>query len=272
MGSKRFAGGVRQVVASTRFNAHGPRALIGYSPRVSAPPIRLVLLRPRNPENLGAVARAMKNFGLEDWAIAELGTHDFAAMRRVAVHAEELLDRPRLVRTLDEAVADCAWVVGTSSRRVRGKRLLAPEEVAREAVERAGEGRTAIVFGDERSGLTNAEVLRCHDLSVIPTADAQPSLNLAQAALVYAYALRGAFAFDEAAPPRAEPSGASDAELARIEAALRTALRDGGFLRGPERHGVRDLLQPLRRARLSRREAKLWETALRALARGDDRG
>jgi tRNA C32,U32 (ribose-2'-O)-methylase TrmJ len=83
-----------------------------------AAPVRVVLIRPRNPENLGAVARAMKNFGLADWAIAELGTHDFATARRVAVHAEDLLDRPRLVRTLDEAVADCAWVVGTSSRRV----------------------------------------------------------------------------------------------------------------------------------------------------------
>jgi TrmH family RNA methyltransferase len=150
--------------------------------------VRLVLLRPRNPENLGAVARVMRNFGLDDWAIVEIGTHDFAAARRVAVHAEELLDRPRLVRTLDEAVADCAWVVGTTSRQVRGKRRLSPGDVAREARAR-GEGRTAIVFGDERSGLTSEEVHRCHDLSAIPADAAQPSLNLAQAVLVYAWAL-----------------------------------------------------------------------------------
>ncbi len=216
----------------------------------------------------------MKNFGLSDWAIAELGTHDFAAMRRVAVHAEELLDRPRLVRTLDEAVADCAWVVGTSSRHVRGKRLLTPAQVAREAVERAAEGRTAIVFGDERSGLTNAEVLRCHDLSVIPTDAEQPSLNLAQALLVYAYELRRTAleGTGRARASTAAAAGASDAELTRVEEALRGALRDGGFLRGPERHGVRDLMDALRRARLSRREARLWETALRAVARsgGDD--
>jgi tRNA/rRNA methyltransferase len=234
---------------------------------VSAPPCRLVLLRPRNPENLGAIARVMKNFGLHDWAIAELGTHDFAAMRRVAVHAEELLDRPRLVRTLDEAVADCAWVVGTSSRRVRGKRLLAPEEVAREAVARAAEGRTAIVFGDERSGLTNAEVLRCHDLSVIPTEGDQPSLNLAQAVLVYGWELKRALDRETpAAEGAARPArAASDAELSRIEEALRAALRDGGFLRGPERHAVRDLMDALRRARLRQREARLWVAALRSL-------
>src|SRR5512133_2750429 len=143
--------------------------------------VRLVLLRPRIPENLGAVARVMKNFGLDDWAIASLGTHDFATARRVAVHAEDLLDRPQVVRTLDEAVADCAWVVGTSSRRVRGKRRPAPAEVAREAWARAADGPTAMVFGDERGGLTNGEVHRCHGRSGIPADEAQPSLNLAQA-------------------------------------------------------------------------------------------
>lgn len=229
--------------------------------------VRLVLLRPRIPENLGAVARVMKNFGLDDWAIASLGTHDFAAARRVAVHAEDLLDRPRVVRTLDEAVADCAWVVGTSSRRVRGKRRLSPQDVAREALARAAEGRTAIVFGDERDGLTNAEVERCDDLSAIPAADAQPSLNLAQAALVYAWELRRA-ALEAAPPSRARGvEGATDAELVRVEDALREALREAGFLAGPERHAVRDLASALRRARLSRREARLWLAALRTLGR-----
>jgi tRNA/rRNA methyltransferase len=228
--------------------------------------VRLVLLRPRLPENLGAVARVMKNFGLEDWAIAALGTHDFAAARRVAVHAEDLLERPRVVATLDEAVADCAWVVGTSSRRVAGKRRLAPAEVAREALARAAEGRTAIVFGDERSGLTNEDLHRCHALSSIPAAAEQPSLNLAQAVLVYAWELREA-AVAAAPPPRAPPEGATDEELARVEDALRLALRGAGFLAGPERHAVRDLVAALRRARLSRREARLWLAALRTLGR-----
>jgi tRNA/rRNA methyltransferase len=230
--------------------------------------VRIVLVRPRNPENLGAVARVMRNFGLEDWAIAALGTHDFAAARRVAVRAEDLLDRPRVVATLDAAVADCAWVVATSSRRVRGKRRLAPDEVAREALARASEGTTAIVFGDERSGLTNAEVDRCDDLSAIPSAAAQPSLNLAQAVLVYAWELRRAALAPAPAPSaRGAPTGATDDELLRIDEALRSALRAGGFLAGPERHAVRDLAATLRRARLSRREARLWLAALRTLGR-----
>lgn len=227
--------------------------------------LRIVLLRPRNPENLGAVARVMKNFGLDDWAIAALGTHEFATARRVAVHAEDLLDRPRVVATLDEAVADCVWVVGTSSRRVRGKRRLSPAEVIREAAARAPKGRTALVFGDERSGLTNVEVDRCHDLSAIPAAEAQPSLNLAQAVLVYAWEARKAA---EEPPPARAGGGATDAELARIEEALRAALRGAGFLAGPERHAVKDLHGTLRRARLSRREAGLWLAALETLRRG----
>ncbi len=230
--------------------------------------VRIVLVRPRMPENLGAVARAMRNFGLDDWAIAALGTHDFAAARRVAVHAQDLLERPRVVATLDEAVADCAWVVATSSRRVRGKRHLAPDAVAREALARTAEGRTAVVFGDERSGLTNAEIARCDDLSSIPSAAAQPSLNLAQAVLVYAWELRRACLEGAGdARRRAAAPGATDAELGAVEEALRGALRSRGFLAGPERHAVKDLAATLRRARLSRREARLWLAALRTVGR-----
>ncbi len=227
--------------------------------------VRLVLLRPRNPENLGAVARVMKNFALPDWAIVDPRTHDFHAARRVAVHAEDLLDRPRLVDTLDEAVADCVWVVGTSSRKVEGKRRLQPREVAQEARAREAAGPVALVFGDERSGLTNEEIDRCHDLSVVPTDPAQPSINLAQAVLVYAYELGQARQPDTAGAPL--PQAATDRELEVVEEALREGLRASGFLRGPERHVVKDLLTTLRRARLTRAEARLWIAALKSALR-----
>ncbi len=227
-------------------------------------PVRLVLLRPRNPENLGAVARAMKNFGAADWAVVDPRTLDFHSARRVAVHAEELLDRPRVVASLDEAVADCAWVVGTSTRRLSGKRQLAPEAVAREACSRASFGPTALVFGDERSGMTNEELLRCHDLSSIPTDAAQPSMNLAQAAVVYCYELSRAARVE--APP-AETPGALDAELTALLEALRAALTAGGFLVDEGRSALAELGGTLWRAALSRREARLWTTALRSLER-----
>jgi TrmH family RNA methyltransferase len=239
--------------------------------------LRIVLVRPRNPENIGAVARAMRNFDLHDWAIVALGTHDFSTARRVAVHAEDLLDTPRLCATLDEAVADCAWVVGTSARTRRGKPRLRPEEVGRGARDRRP-GRTAIVFGEERSGLTGAELDRCQDLSSIPTGAVQPSLNLAQAVLLYAWEVRraewggeagdqaaGSASGDGAPSKRRTAALATDAQVQAVEAALRDALRAGGFLAGPERHAVRDLGDVLRRGRPSSREARLWETALRAV-------
>lgn len=233
-----------------------------------AVPVRFVLLRPRNPENLGAAARALKNFGLDDWAIVDPRTLDFASARRVAVHAEELLDKPKIVSSLDEAVADCAWVVGTSSRKVRGKRRLAPEELAREAVERAAQGSTAVVFGDERSGLTNEEIDRCHDLSAIPTSPEQPSVNLAQSVLLYAYEVRQAALASVERAPAPAPQLAADAELERVEGALRELLKAAGFLVGEgERHAVKDLFATLRRARLSRREARLWLAALKSAGR-----
>lgn len=223
------------------------------------PAVRLVLMRPRNPENLGAIARAMKNLGFGDWAVVDLRTLDFGAARRVAVHAEELLDRPRVVASFGEAVADCDWVVGTSSRLSTGKRRLTPTEVARETFYR---GRTALVFGDERSGLTHAEIDLCHDLSTIPTQPAQPSVNLAQSVLVYLWELRRLALEPDAPASPLGPLPASDADLRRLEEALRVVLRERGFLRGPERHAVRDLVATLRRARLSEREARLWIAAL----------
>ncbi len=150
-------------------------------------PTRLVLLRPRNADNLGAIARAMKNFGLTDWVVVSPNPKllEVPGMNRLAVKAGDLLESVRRVDTLEEAVKDCTWVVGTTMRRIDGRRRLSPNDVAK----RAPDETLALVFGDERSGLTNEDVAQCHDVSVIPAHEEQPSLNLAQAVLVYAYEL-----------------------------------------------------------------------------------
>jgi len=229
--------------------------------------VRLVLMRPRNPENLGAVARVMKNFGLSSWSLVDPRTHDFHAARRVAVHSEEILDRPAMAGSLDEAVADSSWVVGTSSRSIPGVPVFAPRELAAQMAERARSGQdVALVFGDERSGLTNDEVARCHALSRVPVEPEQPSINLAQSVALYAYELHLAAA---EAPPAAERPSATDAQLAQLEARLGEALALAKFL-DPEnpRHALRDLARAWQRAQLSPREWRLWMAAASALAKG----
>jgi tRNA/rRNA methyltransferase len=231
-------------------------------------PPRLVLLRPRNADNLGAIARAMKNFALTDWVVVSPNPKLLEApgLHRLAVKSGELLESVRRVDTLAEAVADCSWVVGTTGRTVDGRRRLTPRELAAEAQQR-GDGAWALVFGDERSGLTNDDLAQCHALSFIPTGEAQPSLNLAQAAVVYAYAL-AAEARPSAPPPG--PLLADDAQLRALETALDQGLVAAGFLRreGESRHAVQDLLASLRRARLTRAEAELWNAAFRVVAKG----
>ncbi len=228
-------------------------------------PTRLVLLRPRNADNLGAIARAMKNFGLTDWVVVSPNPELLEApgMHRLAVKSGELLESVRRVETLEEAVADCTWVVGTTMRQLDGRRRLFPEEAANEGVAR-GE-QFAIVFGDERSGLTNEDLAQCHALSVIPTADAQPSLNLSQAVVVYAQALFNAQrARASSGKPPPAPALADDGTLRALKASLEESLTASGFLHGEARGAVEDLLGTLLRAHPTRKEASLWIAALKS--------
>jgi tRNA (cytidine32/uridine32-2'-O)-methyltransferase len=231
-------------------------------------PIRLVLLRPRNADNLGAIARAMKNFGLSDWVVVSPNPELLEApgMHRLAVKSGELLETVRRVESLAEAVADCTWVVGTTMRHLDGRRRLFPEDVAKEGVER-GE-KFAIVFGDERSGLTNEDLAQCHALSVIPTADEQPSLNLSQAVVVYAQALFNAErARASSGKPPPSPALADDGMLRAVKAALGETLSASGFLRDDGRSALDELMATLLRAHPTRKEAALWLAALKSEAK-----
>jgi tRNA/rRNA methyltransferase len=230
---------------------------------VSLEAVRIVLVRPADPLNVGAVARAMKNCELSDLVLVAPATTDWVTARRVAVHAEELLEDPVVVPTLREAVADAGWVVGTSSR-VAG--ALTPRQVGVQTVERVRSGtRVALVFGGEESGLSNADLLGCHACSCIPSGAAQPSFNLGQAVLLYAYETFVAHAAASGRPAPARADGAEDRELDAVEHVIRDFLGAIGFA-DPDRprHGVRDLAHTLRRAGLVRREARLWQAVLRA--------
>lgn len=234
--------------------------------------LRLVLLRPRNADNLGAIARAMKNFGLQDWVVVAPNPNllEGPGMHRLAVKAGELLETVQQAPSLEAAVADCSWVVGTTMRVVDGRRRLSPDEVA--AQTQAREGTVALVFGDERSGLTNEDLAQCHALSVIPTADAQPSLNLAQAVLVYAYSHFAAQALRPGRAPAPAAAPADDAQLRVMGAALAQSLERAGFLQDDGRGAVEQLMRVLQRAQPSKKEAGLWTAALKSLAKASPPG
>ena len=152
--------------------------------------MRVVLVEPSHPGNIGGVARAMKNMGLcqlvlvnppQDWA--------GEAARVRATSALDVLQQAQVVESLEAAVAPCSLVLGASAR-LRSSRWpqLPVDKAAALALGRAVEGeQVALVFGREKSGLTNAELDVCHALLHIPTNPACSSLNLAAAVQVVAW-------------------------------------------------------------------------------------
>ncbi len=226
---------------------------------------RLVLLRPRNADNLGAIARVMKNFGVSDWVVVSPNPKllEVPGLNRLAVKSGDLLESVRRVDTFEEAIADCAWVVGTTMRLVEGRRRMTPRDLATEAATRNDE-RWALVFGDERNGLGQDDVRQCHALSFIPSSEEQPSLNLAQAVGVYAYEL-AMTRRPATAPP--SPAFADDAMVRVLRGSLEETLTAAKFLWHDDRHAVDDLVTTLQRARLTKREAGLWIAALKVIGK-----
>ncbi|MDN7130926.1 RNA methyltransferase [Halomonas sp. MC140] len=183
--------------------------------------IRIVLIGTSHPGNIGGVARAMHNMGLADLALVaprcEVLTQDSISR---ASGADHLLHQARVHATLEEAVADCTLAVGASARsRTLPWPMLSPRELAdRLPAECQPEGaRSALVFGREDSGLTNAELQRCHAHVHIPTNADFSSLNLAAAVQVMAYECRMAW-LSQADAPSAAPAEAEElATHAEIE-------------------------------------------------------
>jgi tRNA (cytidine32/uridine32-2'-O)-methyltransferase len=153
--------------------------------------IRIVLINTSHPGNIGSAARAMKTMGLTELYLVAPKQFPHPKAVEMASGAGDILDQAVVVATLEEAVADCTLVVGTSAReRTIPWPLLTPRAMAEKVRQEAPEAQTAIVFGREQSGLTNEELERCHLHIQIPANPAYSSLNLAAAVQVVAYELR----------------------------------------------------------------------------------
>ena len=153
--------------------------------------IRVVLVNTTHPGNIGGVARAMKNMGLDDLYLVNPQEYPSQRALQRAVSAADVLKSAVIVDTLPEALTDCGLVVGTSARS-RGIPwpMLDPRECGRKAVAEAPTHRVALVFGREDRGLTNEELQLCNYHVHIPTNPDYSSLNLAAAVQVLTYEAR----------------------------------------------------------------------------------
>jgi TrmH family RNA methyltransferase len=152
--------------------------------------VTVVLHRPQNPINIGAVVRAMANMGLEQLRLVEPVEYDPTRIEGIAHGTRRLVERIRHFDTLDAALADtvCVHAYAGKPRAARWARLT-PRESARELLTRANDGCVAVLFGQEDHGLENDALDRAHATVTIPTTEAHASLNLAQAVLVASYEL-----------------------------------------------------------------------------------
>ncbi len=187
--------------------------------------IRVVLVRPQHPGNVGAAARAMKNMGLADLVLVAPQALDVAAARVMAVHADDVLARHRRVDSLAGAIGDCGLVVAVSGRAADERADPAsPRDLAAAILAASAGNDVALVFGPEDHGLSNDDLMRCHRLVTIPASAEYTSLNLAQAVLICGYELRlAAHATGPAGVTRRRaPAALGEQMFAALERALRT--------------------------------------------------
>jgi len=192
--------------------------------------VHVVLVGTSAAGNIGASARAMKTMGLGSLRlVAPVRFPDPAATAR-ATGATDVLDRARVFGTLEEAIGDCVLVVATSARRRRvAWPTFTPREASARLLAAAGKGPVAVMFGRERTGLLNEELVRSHCVVEIPTDEDYHSLNLAAAVQILAYELRLAGA-GSATGEDLRPDAADARELRRFYEHLRAVLVAVEFL------------------------------------------
>ena len=156
--------------------------------------LRIVLVGTQHPGNIGSAARAMKTMGLDELHLVKPHRFPHPEASALAAGATDLLDQAIVHESLADAVADCHFVIGTSSRR---REVPLPEFMPREAASKllqaAQTGKVALVFGCERTGLENEDLQRCHATVCIPANPEYASLNLAAAVQILAYEHRMAW-------------------------------------------------------------------------------
>jgi tRNA/rRNA methyltransferase len=181
------------------------------SAKINLENIAIVLCQPRYPENIGAAARAIRNMGIDQLMLVDPQNYDTTRIRKMATHAAlDVVERMVVYDTLQQALARCHYIVGTTAR-LGGQRKanISSSKLPERLLPISHQNRIAIVFGPEDRGLTNADLRLCHILVNIPTAEFS-SLNLAQAVMILCYEL---FQYSTDAPRDFTPRLANRHEL-----------------------------------------------------------
>jgi TrmH family RNA methyltransferase len=190
----------------------------------------VVLVRPRNPLNIGAAARAMSNFGAHRLRLVNPYAIAFREVRS-AVGASHIVKNAEEFKTVPEAIADCTLVVGTTA--VRNRKLNHPlqqlgEESANAIRSEMQGSRVALLFGSEKIGLTNDDFSHCQWLLHVPTQEEHVSMNLGQVVAVCLYEIARS-SISPAAKKESEPATAGQIEQA--SEALLEALHKSGYVK-----------------------------------------
>lgn len=230
---------------------------------------RIVLVGTTHPGNIGSAARAMKTMGLHDLVLVAPRQAPDAEAEARATGASDVLERARIVDTLEEAIGDCHLVIGASARTRRlGVEAVGPRQAAAEVAALPEGTRAALLFGRERTGLTNEELDRCHQLLHIPANPEYSSLNVAAAVQLLAYELRMASLDTETPSPGGRSQGpyATADELEQLYGHFERVLLEIGFLDPANpRHLMRRIRRLFARARPDRNEVNIFRGILSAV-------
>jgi tRNA/rRNA methyltransferase len=241
------------------------------NPESRGPAPAIILIKPQMGENIGATARAMRNFGLTDLRlVAPRDGWPNPAAIPMSAGATEILDNAKLYRDTEEAIADLRVIYATTARsREMVKPAVTPSEAAREIAALANEGtQCGILFGPEKSGLHNDDVALSDKILQIPANPEFTSLNLAQAVLIIGYAWFTS-AVTDSLPPMEAPMPAPKEDLVRLFEHLESELDSAGFFRPAEKRPsmVRNLRNLLQNSQLSEQDVRTLRGVIKALTR-----
>ncbi len=233
--------------------------------------IRIVLVEPSHPGNIGAVARAMKNMALEQLVLVRPKLFPHAEATARASGADDILAAARVVTSLDEALENCGFIGATTSReRDQNFRVLDVREAAARLVSEARRTPAAILFGAERTGLTNEELDAAHVLIRIPANQAYLSLNLAMAVQLVTYELFRACSEVEGTTQDPVPAAvplATPAEMQRLYSHLAQVMQAVDFRDRTQggTHLMARIRRFLQRAELDQNEVNILRGFLTAI-------